>query len=92
MGQAEDMFGKSKHFSLNTVELPLERDLEKLSPPSDADATNQGKVANVLPPGQKCTYTVMTGCKSRASVPKMHSGNSSQKMHLYVYDAVQIQG
>ena len=32
-----------------------------------------------MPPGQKCTYTVMTGCKSRASVPKMLSGNSSQK-------------
>ena len=31
-----------------------------------------------MPPGQKCTYMVMTGCESRASVPKMHSGNSSQ--------------
>ena len=53
--------------------------METLSPPSDADAPNQVKVANVLPPGQKCTYTVMTGCESRASVPKIHSGNSSQK-------------
>ena len=35
-------------------------------------------MANVLPPGQKCIYTVMTGCKSRSSVPKMHSRNSSQ--------------
>ena len=77
--QAEDMFGKSKHFSLNTVELHREREMETLSPPSDADAPNQVKVANILPPGQKCTYTVMTGCKSRASVPKLHSGNSSQK-------------
>ena len=67
-----------KHFSLNTVDLPREIDPEMLSPPSDADASNQFKVANVLPPGQKCTYTVMTGWESRASVPKMHSGNSSQ--------------
>ena len=79
VGQSEDMFGKSKHFSLNTVDLPRERELETLSPPSDADAPNPVKVANILPPGQKCTYTVMTGCKSRASVPKMHLGNSSQK-------------
>ena len=35
--QPEDMFGKSKHFSLNTAELPQERELETLSPPSDAD-------------------------------------------------------
>ena len=73
------MLGNSRHFKLNTVELPRERQPETLSPPSNADASNQVKVANVLPPGQKCTYTVMTGCKSRASVPKMHSGNSSQK-------------
>ena len=66
--QAEDMFGNSKQFSLNTVELPRERELETLSPPSDADTPNQVKVENVLPPGQKFTYTVMTGCKSRASV------------------------
>ena len=59
--QAEDMFGKSKHFSLNTVELPRERDLETLSPPSDADAPNQVKVANIMPPGQKYTYKVITG-------------------------------
>ena len=51
--QAEDMFGKSKHFSLNTVELSRERELETLSPPSDADAPNKVKVANILPPGQK---------------------------------------
>ena len=49
-----------------------------LSPPSHADTLNQVKVVNVLPPGQKCTYTVIMGCESRASVPKMHSGNSSQ--------------
>ena len=60
------------------MELPQERYPETLSPPSDADALNQVKVENVLPSGQKCTYTVMTGCESRASVPKMHSGNSSQ--------------
>ena len=59
--QAEDMLGKSKNFTLNTVELPRERDPETISPPSDADAPNQVKVANVLPPSQKCTYTVMTG-------------------------------
>ena len=70
--QAEDMFGKSKHFSLNTVELPRERELETLSPPSNADAPKQVKVANILPPGQKCTYMVMLGCDSRASVPKTH--------------------
>ena len=76
--QAEDMLGKSKHFTLNTVELPRERELDTLSPPSDDDAPNQVKVANLLSPGQKFTYTVMTGCKSRASVPKMHSDNTSK--------------
>ena len=50
MRQAEDMLGKSKTFTLNTVELPRERERETLSPPSDADASNQVKVANVLPP------------------------------------------
>ena len=69
------MLGKSKIITLNTVELPQEREPETLSPPSDADASNQVKVANILPPSQKLTYTVMMGCKSRASV---HSGNSSQ--------------
>ena len=72
------MLGKSKTFTLNTVELPQKRDPETLSGPSDADASNQVKVENVLSTGKKCTYTVMTGCKSRASIPKMHSGNSSQ--------------
>ena len=76
--QAEDMLGKSKNSILNTVKLPRERDPETLSPPSDADASNKVSMANVPPPGQKCTYTVMTGCKSRASVPKIYSGNSSQ--------------
>ena len=70
--QAEDMLGKSKHFKLNTVELPREIEPEMLSPPSHDDALNQVKVANELPTGQKCTYMVMTGCESRASVPKMH--------------------
>ena len=82
--QAEDMLGKSKKFTLNTVDLHRERETETLSPPSDADASNQVKVANLLPPGQKCTYTVMTGCKSRASVPKTHSGNSSQNCNYKV--------
>ena len=59
--QAEDMLGKYKNFTLNTVELPRERETDTLSPPSDADAPNQVKVENVLPPGQKCTYAVMTG-------------------------------
>ena len=76
--QEEDMLGKSKHFTFNTVELPQEREPETLSPPSDADEPNQVKVANIMPPGQKCTYTVMTGCKYKISVPKMFSGNSSQ--------------
>ena len=76
--QADDMLGKFKKLTLNTVELPWERNPETLSPHSDADASNQVKVENLLPPGQKCTYTVMKGCKSRASVPKIHSGNSSQ--------------
>ena len=76
MRQAEDMLSNLK--KLNTVELPQERDPEKLSPPSYADAYNQVKVANVLPPGQKCTYTVKMGYESRANVPKMHSGKSSQ--------------
>ena len=49
--QAEDMLGKSKTFKLNTP----------ISPPSNADAYNQVKVAKVLPPGQKCTFTIMTG-------------------------------
>ena len=35
-------------------------------------------MANVLLPGQKRTYMVMMGCEYRASVPKMHSGTSSQ--------------
>ena len=73
------MLGKSKHFTLITVELPRQRETETLSPPSDADAPNQVKVANVLPHVQKCTYMVMTGCESKTSVPKMHSVNSSQK-------------
>ena len=64
--QVEDMLEKSKHFTLNTVELPQERKTETLSPPSDDDASNQVKVTNVLPPGQK--------------------------MHLYGYDGVRIQG
>ena len=72
------MLGRSKHFSLNAVDLHREREMEALSPPSDTVAPNQVKVVNVLPPSQKCTYRVMTGCKSRASVPKMHSGDSSQ--------------
>ena len=75
--QAEDMLAKPKKITLNTVELPQERYPDTLSPPSDADASNQVKVVNVLPPGQKFTYTGMTRYKSRASVPKMHSGNSS---------------
>ena len=60
--QEEVMIGKSKHFTLNKVELPQEREQMTLSPHSDADAPNQVKVVNVLPPGQKCTYTVMMGC------------------------------
>ena len=43
---------------------PRDREPETLSTHSDADAPNQVKVTNVLPPVQKCTYTVMTGCKS----------------------------
>ena len=43
--QAEDMLSKSKHFTLNTVELPQERELEMLSTPSDADAPNRIKVS-----------------------------------------------
>ena len=39
--QAENMLGKSKTFTLNIVELPQERDPETLSPPSDANASNQ---------------------------------------------------
>ena len=57
---------------------PRKRDPETLSPPSHTNALNQAKVGNLLPPGQKCTYMVMMGCESKASVPKMHSGNSSQ--------------
>ena len=53
--QAEDMLGKSKTFTLNTVDLTQEREPETLSPPSHADALNQLKVANVLPLSQKCT-------------------------------------
>ena len=53
MRQAEDILGKSKHFILNTVKLPRDREPETLSPPSNADALNQVKVVNVLPPGQK---------------------------------------
>ena len=60
----------------------IERELETLSPPSDADAPNEVKVVNVLPPGQKFTYTVMAVCKSRASAPKMHSGNSPRSNHI----------
>ena len=60
--QAEDMLGKSRTFALNTVELPQEREINTLSPPSHADALNQVKVENVLPPGKKCTYMVITGC------------------------------
>ena len=73
--QAEDMFGKTIFFQLNTVELPQERELETLSPPSYSDGPNQVKMANILPPGQKCTYIVMMRCKSRDSVPKIHSKN-----------------
>ena len=51
--QAEDMLGKSKHFTLNKVELFGYREQKTLSPPSDDNAPNQVKVANVLPPGQK---------------------------------------
>ena len=60
------------------MELPRDRELETLSPLSDADASNQVRASNVLPPGPKCTYTVMTRFTSRYSVPKMHSGNSPQ--------------
>ena len=67
----------SKKVTLNTVELPRERYPETLSPPFDVDASNQVKGTNILPPGQKCANTFMTWCESRASVPKMHSGNSS---------------
>ena len=77
MRQAEDMLGKSKNYTLNSIELPQERDTENLSPPSNDDASNQGTVANVLPFGQTCTYTVMKGCESMASFPKTHSGNLS---------------
>ena len=75
--QEEDMLGKSKHFILNTVELPREREPETISPPSNADAPNHVKVVNVLQLVQKCTYTVMMGCKYRAIVPKIHLGDSS---------------
>ena len=51
--QAEDMLGKSKHFTLNKMELFRYREQKTLSPPSDINAPNQVKVANVLPPGQK---------------------------------------
>ena len=51
--QAEDMLGKSNYFSCNIVELTQERELETLSPPSDDNAPNQVKVANVLPPWSK---------------------------------------
>ena len=74
MRQAEDMLGKSKNSTLNSVDLPREREPETLSPLSDADASNQVWVENVLPPGQKCTYTVMMGCKSRANVLKLIQG------------------
>ena len=77
--QAYPLLVNSKHFTLNIVELPpRKRDPETLSPPSNANASNQIRLANVLPPSQKFTYMVITGCKSRAGVPKMHSGNSSQ--------------
>ena len=56
------MLGKSKKFTLNTADLPQEREPETLSPPSHADALNQVKVENVLPPVQKCTYMLITGC------------------------------
>ena len=54
------MFGKSKHFSLNAVELPQER---------AGDAITTFRSGNSY---QNCTYMVRSECKSRASVPKMH--------------------
>ena len=59
--QAEDMLGKSKHFTLNKVELFRYREQKTLSPPSDVNAPNQVKVANVLLLDHKCNYTVMMG-------------------------------
>ena len=72
------MLSKSRKFTLNTVELPQEGEPEMLLPPSNVDTPTQVNVANVLPPGQNCTYTVMKGCEYRASVPKTHSGDSSK--------------
>ena len=55
--QAEDMLCKSIFFTINTVELPQEREPGTLSPHSNADASNQVKVENVLPPGPKKAST-----------------------------------
>ena len=59
----EDMLCKSKHFTLNTVELPQEtKGWGHYHHPMMLMHPIKLSVPNVLPPGQKCTYTVIMGC------------------------------